>query len=104
MDEAEIRERLASVEARAKSNTHQIDELKPVVGEIHTMSKTMVQLVSEVKHTNESVAEIKEKVETMEQEPAKKWKDSTKAIFNAFLGAIGTAVAGGLLYLMMLAK
>ena len=42
--------RLTRVEARAKSNTHRIDKLEPIVEEIHTMSETMVQLVEEVKH------------------------------------------------------
>ena len=70
--ETEFVERLTKVEERSKSNTHQINDLKPVIEEIHTMSKTMVELIGEVKHTN----------------------------FTAMTSSIGTAVAAGILYLI----
>lgn len=92
--------RLTEVEQRAKSNTHRLNELEPIVKEIHNMSETLVEMTAEMKHTNRNVEEIKEKVEVMEQEPADRWRDSTRALFNAFLGAIGTAVAGGLIYIL----
>lgn len=100
MNEIEIVERLTKVEERAKSNTHQIEELKPIVNEIHTMSNTLVQLVGEVHHTSENVMDLKDKVETLEQEPATKWKNSTKVVVNAVLGAIGGAIGAGILYLL----
>ena len=68
MIETEFVERLTKVEERSKSNTHQIEDLKPVVNEIHTMSKTMVELIGEVKHTNENVSELKDKVDILERE------------------------------------
>ena len=43
--EHEYLERLAKVEERAKSNTHRLDKLEPIINEIHTMSNTMIQLV-----------------------------------------------------------
>lgn len=67
MIETEFIERLTKVEERSKSNTHQIDDLKPVINEIHTMSKTMVELIGEVKYTNENVSELKDKVEILEK-------------------------------------
>lgn len=92
--------RLTKVEERSKSNTHRLDKLEPIVNEIHTMSETLVEMASEMKHTNRNVEEIKDKVDSLEQEPARRWKDSTKALFNAFLGVIGAAAAGGALYLI----
>lgn len=96
----EHEKRLTEVEQRTKSNTHRLDKLEPIVDEIHSMSETLVEMTNEMKHTNRTVEDIKEKVEVMEQEPANRWKDSTRAIFNAFLGAVGTAVAGGLIYIL----
>lgn len=98
MNETEIVERVARVEERGKSNSHRLDKLEPIVEEIHTMSKTMVQLTSDTKQTRETVAEIKDHVEEMEREPAKRWQDSTKALFNAALGAIGTAIGGAIIF------
>lgn len=96
--------RLTEVEQRAKSNTHRLQELEPVVKEIHNMSETLVEMTAEMKHTNRNVEEIKDKVENMEQEPARRWKESTKTLFSAFIGAIGTALASGLIYLLYIAK
>lgn len=100
MIETEYVERLTKVEERSKSNTHQIEDLKPVVNEIHTMSKTMVELIGEVRHTNENVSELKEKVEIMEQEPAKQWSATKRTFFTSITSSIGTAVAAGILYLL----
>lgn len=100
MIETEFVERLTKVEERSKSNTHQINDLKPVVDEIHTMSKTMVELIGEVKHTNENVTELKEKVDVLEKEPAKQWSSTKKTFFTSITSAIGTAVAAGILYLL----
>lgn len=107
MIDPEIAERLVKVEERAKSNTHQIEELKPVVNEIHAISKTMVELIGECRHTNENVEEIKQdvsklsdKVENLEQEPAKNWSSMKKTIFNTLIGALAGALATGLLALL----
>ena len=101
MNEIEIAERLTKVEERAKSNTHQIDELKPVVNEIHTMSKTMVQLVGEVQHTNENVVELKEKVETLENEPAERWNSMRRTIFTTVVSTVAGALVGAILALIL---
>ena len=96
----EHEKRLTEVEQRAKSNSHRLEKLEPIVAEIHKMSETLLEMTAEMKHTNKNVEEIKDKVDTMEQEPAKKWKDSTKALFNAILGAVGAAIGYGILYLL----
>jgi len=96
----EHEKRMTEVEQRAKSNTHRLDKLEPVVEEIHRISETLVELTTEMRNTNQNVEEIKDKVETIEQEPGRRWKESTKALLSAFLGAIGTAAAGGLIYLL----
>ena len=43
-----------------------IPKLERVTEEIHTMSNTMIQLVEEVKHTNETVSSLDQKVEKMD--------------------------------------
>ena len=107
MDEIEIERRLTEVTERAKSNTHRLDKLEPIVEEIHTMSKTMVQLIEEIKHTNETVNSLGEKVDRMESRvddmeraPAadvKKYK--TRAV-TAVISVIAGALASGLILLI----
>ena len=102
MNDLDIEHRLTDVEARAKSNTHRLDKLEPIVEEIHTMSNTMVQLVQEVKHTNETVNNLDAKVDRMdsrvdemERAPAKEWGDTKRTVLNTVLGAVvGFLIAG----------
>lgn len=97
-----IEHRLTELEQRSKSNSHRIDKIEPIVEEIHTMSNTMVQLVQEIKHTNETVSTIDKKVDRMdgrvdeiEKAPGKKWNSATTAILTTVVGAIiGFLIAG----------
>lgn len=107
MDELGMEHRLTEVEARAKSNTHRLDKMEPLVDEIHTMSKTMVQLVSEVKHTNETVCSLDNKidrmdgrVDAMERAPAEDAKKYKNTAVTAIISTIAGAAASGLLILI----
>ena len=105
MNEIDIEHRLTETEARSKSNTHRLDKLEPIVDEIHTMSNTMVQLVQEVKHTNEAVGNIDAKVERidtrvdeMERAPGKEWNNVKRTVLNTLLGAVVGFLIAGLLW------
>ena len=104
MQEFEVLERLTKTEERSKSNTHRLDKLEPIVNEIHTMSNTMVQLVEEVKHTNETVSSLDEKVERMdsrvdimERSPADDMRAYRRTAVTAMISTIAGALAAGVL-------
>lgn len=105
MNELDIEHRITGVEQRARSNTHRLEKLEPIVDEIHTMSKTMVQLVQEVKHTNESVQGLDEKVErldnrvdVMERAPAEDVKKYKSTAVTAIISTVAGALATGLFF------
>ncbi len=107
MNELEIEHRITEVEQRAKSNTHRINKLEPIVEEIHTMSKTMVELVGEVKHTNENVCALDEKidrmdsrVDEMERAPAEDAKKYKNTAITAIISTVAGALASGLIFLI----
>ncbi len=107
MQDFEMLERLTKAEERSKSNTHRLDKLEPVINEIHTMSKTLVQLVEEMKHTNEAVASLDEKVErmdsrvdTMERAPADDMRAYRRTAVTSIVSAVAGAMATGVLVLV----
>ena len=107
MNEIGIEHRLTDVENRAKSNTHRLDKLEPIVDEIHTMSNTMVQLVQEVKHTNETVNNLDAKVDRMdsrvdemERTPAKDAKTYKTTAITAIISTIAGAFTTGIIVLI----
>lgn len=105
MNELEVEHRITEVEQRTKSNTHRLDKLEPVVDEIHVMSKTMVQLIQEVKHTNEAVNNLNTKVDRMdsrvdemEKAPADEWKNTKKKVIDTVLGVIVGFLMAGIMW------
>ena len=107
MQDFEMLERLTKAEERSKSNTHRLDKLEPVINEIHTMSKTLLQLVEEMKHTNEAVASLDEKVErmdsrvdTMERAPADDMRAYRRTAVTSIVSAVAGAMATGVLVLV----
>lgn len=105
MNEVEVEHRITEVEQRTKSNTHRLDKLEPIVEEIHTMSKTMVELVQEVKHTNETVNTLNTKVDrmdsrvdAMEKAPADEWKSTKKKVTETVIGVIVGFIMAGLMW------
>ena len=107
MDELNIEHRITEVEQRARSNTHRLEKLEPIVDEIHTMSKTMIQLAEVVKHTDESVQGLSEKVERidnrvdiMERAPAEDAKKYKSTAVTAIISTAAGALATGLIFLI----
>ena len=105
MDELNIEHRITEVEQRARSNTHRLEKLEPIVDEIHTMSKTMIQLAEVVKHTDESVQGLGEKVErldnrvdVMERAPAEDAKKYKSTAVTAIISTVAGALATGLIF------
>mgnify|MGYP002604577324 FL=1 len=89
MSETEIDVLLERHDQYLKSLQHQVNDLREVQGEIRTMSETLVTLTTEIKHTNANVTELKQKVETIEDQP--------KARLNQIITAIIAALAGGMI-------
>ena len=100
--EPEYIEKLTRVEERSKSNSHRLDKLEPIVDEIHTMSKAIVQLSETVKHTNETVTSLDEKIDKMDSavdqmkaEPAENYKLAKRTMITSVVSAIfGAATVG----------
>lgn len=100
----EHEQRLTTVEQRAKSNSHRIEQLEEITTEIHELSKNMLLLCEQSKNTSEDVRELKNRVGNIEDEPGAKHRFMMEKLWGAVYGALGTALAGGILYLLTLVK
>ena len=81
--------------------------MEPIVGEIHTMSQTMVKLVEEVRHTNETVCSLDAKVDRMdsrvddmEKAPAEDAKKYRTTAITAIISTVAGALATGIIMLI----
>lgn len=94
MDEIAIEHRLSDVEARAKSNTRRIDSLERITDEIHSLAESVAQLVVELKHTNETLADHEGRLSSMENEARERLSHVWKAVVTGIVSALAGAAAG----------
>lgn len=65
--------RLTAVEERAKSNTHQIDEIKKRQDNLDELVESVAIFAKEQEHIQADVQEIKSDVKALTDKPRKRW-------------------------------
>ena len=84
----EHEERLSKVEARAESNTHRLNEMNKLVTAVHELATNMSAMLKQQEQTSSDVKELKGKVATLEQEPAKRWVGMIDKAIGALIGGL----------------
>ena len=91
-NEKEVFERLTALESSLKSLHKRVDHIEELVESVQRMTV-------EMQHMREDLNTIGEKVESIEQKPAKRWDSIVAALLSAFVGGIGgmllTQLIGG---------
>ena len=110
MTQEEMAVRLVETEARSKSNAHRLDEMNEKVDTLNRLATAVEVMATEQKHQTETMAEIKTdvntlgtKVDAIEKKPAKRWDGMVDKFLYGLVGALATALAGGLIYLLTVA-
>ena len=86
--------RLAEAESRSKSNTKRIDELEKTTGTIQQLATSVAVLAEQIKTMNGNLTVLTGKVESLEAEPAKKWRFVVeKAIYFVVAAILGYALS-----------
>lgn len=110
MTQEEMAVRLVETEARSKSNTHRLDEMDEKVDTLNRLATAVEVMATEQRHQTETMAEIKTdvtalgtKVDAIEKKPGKRWDGMVDKFLYGLVGAVATALAGGLIYLLTVA-
>lgn len=89
-----IREKIAEIEARSKSNTHRIDDLEADNKALHQLATSVEVLATKQEAIEANVSEIKDDVKSLKAIPGGKWEALVKAVLTAIVGAlVGFALA-----------
>lgn len=88
MNNEEYSTRLISVEERAKSNSHRIDELEKRTEAINELV-TSVQIIKIKQESVDScLREIKDDVKALTEKPSKRWNDLIGQIIGLVVAAV----------------
>ena len=73
-----------------------VKELQDIRYELKTMSETLVELATEMKHTNEHLVRNEKKIDLIENQPQMRMQQIITAIISALAGVIISATIGTL--------
>ena len=90
------------IEAENDRQNKRIEILEEMTRQISDLTISVEKMAMGIEAMVEEQKQQGERLEILEKEPGKKWKDSTRALLNAVLGALGAGVAGGVIYLLSL--
>lgn len=85
----EIWERLTKGESSIKSAHHRIDNLERMADSVHEMAISTNQTVTEIKALREDFKKVDERVEELEQKPAKRYEGMLMAILTSICSGVG---------------
>ena len=83
-----IREKIAEIEARSKSNTHRIDDLEADNKALHQLATSVEVLATKQEAIEANVSEIKDDVKSLKAVPGSKWEALVKTILTALAGGL----------------
>lgn len=88
MTPEEIAIKLAEVDQRARSNTHQIEEIKRSTEALTTLTVSVERIATKQEHLADSMDELRDDLGELKGKPAKRWETIVTAILTALVGAL----------------
>ena len=107
MNAEEMAVRLVEVDARAKSNTHRLDELEDRLDALNKLATAMEVMAKKMEYQAETIKRIEDdvnsvgtKVDAIEKKPGKRWDGMVEKLFYGALGVLAAALGAGLIHLL----
>lgn len=92
--EREYLDKIISIEARCKSNTHRIDKLEELTDTIQKLAITMNNTVNEIKYMREDVTSLDDRLGKIESEPLKRYNKYKDVIITSILTSLAGLLVG----------
>ena len=95
MTAEEIAVKIAELDQRSRSNTRRVEKLEVQTEAIQSLATSVAVMVEEqghqtkaIKRIEQSVEKLDEKVEVLEQKPAKRWESVVEKVILTVVGAV----------------
>lgn len=95
MDPTDIAVKLQEVSDRSVRNEGRIKKLEADNETLHSLSTNMAVMVNEMKNISTGMKNLTEKVNTIEDKPAKRWESLVDKALFAAVGAFLAWIASG---------
>jgi len=101
MENTDLREKVAHIEEREKSNTKRIDSLEVKLEDIHDLASSVKLMASEMRAMREDVNDMNGRVKILEEKPAKNWDNIKMYIITSVISLIIGTGGGALIALII---
>ena len=90
MDEIELREKIARIDERSKSNTHRLDSAEKKLEESEKLLNTIALVAQRQSDMDGDIKEIKTEVKTLTSKAGKRWDSVVEKIIIMVVAAVVT--------------
>jgi len=90
VDEIELREKIARIDERSKSNTHRIDAAEKKLEESEKLLNTIALVAQRQSDMDGDIKEIKTEVKTLTSKAGKRWDSVVEKIIIMVVAAVVT--------------
>ena len=90
MDEIELREKIARIDERSKSNTHRLDSAEKKLEESEKLLNTIALVAQRQSDMDGDIKEIKTEVKTLSSKAGKRWDSVVEKIIIMVVAAVVT--------------
>ncbi|MBE6890349.1 MAG: hypothetical protein E7485_10085 [Ruminococcaceae bacterium] len=90
MDEIELREKIARIDERSKSNTHRLDTAEKKLEESEKLLNTIALVAQRQSDMDGDIKEIKTEVKTLTSKAGKRWDSVVEKIIIMVVAAVVT--------------
>lgn len=100
MDNEDIAVKITALEHETKSAKHRLDDLEVQNQAIQDLAISVRELSINMGNMLEEQRRQGKDIEKLKAEPAERWNNMQRTVFNTIVGAMAGAVATGLVYIM----
>jgi len=90
VDEIELREKIARIDERSKSNTHRLDSAEKKLEESEKLLNTIALVAQRQSDMDGDIKEIKTEVKTLTSKAGKRWDSVVEKIIIMVVAAVVT--------------
>lgn len=94
----EYTEAVKRLEAEEGRQNKRLDSLETQIAEIHNLTISVEKMAVSIENMVAEQRAQGERLQRLETQPETDWQANRRAVLNAIYGAIGAAVAGGIIW------
>lgn len=101
MTEEQVATKITELEQRVLGNAHRIKDLEELQKSVNNLAISVNTLANNMQQMLAEQKEQGTRLQKLEDQPAERWNNMQRTVFNTILGAISSALAIGIIQLIV---